>query len=149
MRPVTLPPPDVIFGVSFLPGDFSERLEHFKGASGLTWDAMAACMGVDPRQLRRWRYGTRPSGERVVRPAHAGGPVRRRRHMLLGVNVLLPEPDALEALAEGAGFREAVLPGKAGRSRDVGVQRQVYRPVHSTFPRTSLSGLCDSRRRAG
>ena len=29
--------------------------------------------------------------------------------MLLGVNVLLPEPDVLEALAEGVGFREAFL----------------------------------------
>ena len=33
--------------------------------------------------------------------------------MLLGVSVLLPEADVLEALAEGAGFREAFLPDDA------------------------------------
>ncbi len=66
MRPVTLPPPDVLFGVTFLPEDFSERLEYFKEASDLPWDAIAACMGVDPRQLRRWRHGTRPSRRRGI-----------------------------------------------------------------------------------
>ena len=62
MRPVTLPPPGLLFGVTFLPEDFAQRLKHFKAASGLTWDAMAACMGVDPRQLRRWRGSTGPAG---------------------------------------------------------------------------------------
>ena len=112
MRPVTLPPPDVIFGVTFLPGDFSERLEHFKGASGLTWDAMAGCMGVDPRQLRRWRYGTRPSGDGLFALLTLAAQFPGGVHMLLGVNVLLPEPDGQEVLADCEGFREAVLPGE-------------------------------------
>ena len=33
--------------------------------------------------------------------------------MLLGVNILLPDPDVLEALGEGAGFREAFPPDAA------------------------------------
>ena len=114
MRPVTLPPPDVLFGVTFLPEDFPERLEHFKEASGLTWDAMAACMGVDPRQLRRWRYGTRPSGDGLFALLTLAAQFPGGVHMLLGVNVVLPEPDVLEDLADGAGFGEAVLPGEAG-----------------------------------
>ena len=121
MRPVTLPPPDVLLCVTFLPEDFCERLERFKEASGLTWDAMAACMGVDPRQLRRWRHGTRPSGDGLFALLTLAARFPGGVHMLLGVNVLLPEPEALETLAEGAGFREAflldaaaVLPGEAG-----------------------------------
>ena len=109
MRPVTLPPPNVIFGVTFLPGDFSERLEHFKGASGLTWDAMAACMGVDPRQLRRWRYGTRPSGDGLFALLTLAAQFPGGVHMLLGVNVLLPNPQAHSAPAEGEVFGEAAL----------------------------------------
>ena len=109
MRPVTLPPPDVLLGVTFLPEDFCERLEQFKEASGLTWDAMAACMGVDPRQLRRWRHGTRPSGDGLFALLTLAARCPGGVHMLLGVNVLLPEPDVLEALAEGSGFREAFL----------------------------------------
>ena len=113
MRPVTLPPPDVLFGVTFLPEDFAQRLEHFKEVSDLPWDAMAACMGVDPRQLRRWRQGTRPSGDGLFALLTLAARYPGGVHMLLGVNILLPEPDVLEALAGGAGFREAFLPGAA------------------------------------
>ena len=41
--------------------------------------------------------------------------------MLLVVNILLPDPDVLEALAVGAGFREAFLPdAEALPSEDLG-----------------------------
>ncbi len=50
-------------GVTFLPEDFPARLDRFKEASGLTWDGLAGCLGVDPRQLQRWRAGTKPSGD--------------------------------------------------------------------------------------
>ena len=113
MRPITLPPPDVLFGVTFLPEDFSERLEHFKEVSDLPWDAMAACMGVDPRQLRRWRQGTRPSGDGLFALLTLAARYPGGVHMLLGVNILLPDPDVLKALAVGAGFREAFLPDAA------------------------------------
>ena len=39
------------------------RLNRFKEATGLSWEGMAMCMGVDPRQLQRWRQGTKPCGD--------------------------------------------------------------------------------------
>ena len=46
-----------------LPQDFPERLEGLKEASGLSWGAMARSIGVDRKQLMRWRKkGTEPCG---------------------------------------------------------------------------------------
>ena len=46
-----------------LPHDFPERLEGLKEASGLSWGAMARSIGVDRKQLMRWRKkGTEPCG---------------------------------------------------------------------------------------
>ena len=42
--------------------DLPARLARLKQALGLSWDALAACLGVDPRQLQRWRSGTLPNG---------------------------------------------------------------------------------------
>ena len=43
--------------------DFPRRLERLKEASGLSWRGMAKALGVDPKQLRRWRKkGVEPSG---------------------------------------------------------------------------------------
>ena len=53
-------------GVCFLPDDFPERLESLKELTGLSWERMAAAMGVDSRQLHRWRNGTAPSGEAML-----------------------------------------------------------------------------------
>lgn len=44
------------------PEDFPERLVRLKEASGLSWRGMARAIGVDPKQLRRWRKGVEPSG---------------------------------------------------------------------------------------
>ena len=118
MRPVALPPPDLLLGGTFLPQDFPERLEHFKETSDLTWDAMAACMGVDPRQLRRWRRGTRPSGDGLFALMTLASQFSGGVHMLLGAYIELPEPDVLEALAGGAGFREAFLSNEADPTDD-------------------------------
>ncbi|MXZ87230.1 MAG: hypothetical protein F4Z07_00040 [Dehalococcoidia bacterium] len=49
-------------GVAVLPEDFAERLAAVKERSGLPWERMAVCMGVDPRQLWRWRHGASPGG---------------------------------------------------------------------------------------
>ena len=43
--------------------DFAKRLEDFKVETGLSWDNLAGCIGVDARQLQRWRKGTKPSGQ--------------------------------------------------------------------------------------
>ena len=44
-------------GVALVPEDFTQRLEALKEMTGLSWEGMAAGMGVDPRQLWRWRHG--------------------------------------------------------------------------------------------
>ena len=48
------------FGV--LPDDFVECLHLFKERSGLTWSGLAEVLGVDIKQLLRWRDGTEPCG---------------------------------------------------------------------------------------
>jgi len=48
--------------VALLPDDFAERLAAVRERSGLPWERMALCMGVDPRQLWRWRHGASPGG---------------------------------------------------------------------------------------
>ncbi|MCY4623403.1 MAG: hypothetical protein OXC99_00105 [Chloroflexi bacterium] len=45
-----------------LPEDFALRLELLKQSSGLTWNAFADCLGVDPKIVLRWRQGSEPSG---------------------------------------------------------------------------------------
>ncbi len=50
------------FGVALLPEDFAERLTLFKEITGLTWEGLAACLGVDIRQLQYWRRGGCPNG---------------------------------------------------------------------------------------
>ena len=45
-----------------LPQDFGQRLERLKEASGLSWRGMAKALGVDPKQLLRWRKGVEPCG---------------------------------------------------------------------------------------
>ena len=49
-------------GVALLPEDFAERLVAVKERTGLPWERMADSMGVDPRQLWRWRHGASPGG---------------------------------------------------------------------------------------
>ena len=52
-----LPLESVVF-----PSDFPQRLARLKEASGLTWSAFAHALGVDPKQVRRWREGVEPAG---------------------------------------------------------------------------------------
>ena len=49
-------------GEAQLPADFGERLTRLKRRAGLTWEEMAEALGVDDRQLLRWRRGSCPSG---------------------------------------------------------------------------------------
>jgi hypothetical protein len=49
-------------GTAVLPEDFPDRLTLIKEASGLSWNALADKLGVDPRQMARWRAGVEPSG---------------------------------------------------------------------------------------
>ena len=45
-----------------LPKDFAKRLVRLKEASGLTWAGLAGKIGVDHKQMYRWRNGVEPSG---------------------------------------------------------------------------------------
>ena len=42
-------------GVALMPEEFPRRLAALKALTGLTWEGMADALGVDPRQLLRWR----------------------------------------------------------------------------------------------
>ena len=49
-------------GVSLLPEDFPQRITALKEITGLSWEGMSVCLGVDPRQLKYWREGGCPNG---------------------------------------------------------------------------------------
>lgn len=58
-------PHGIVFvpGVAVKPEDFGARLVRLKEATGLTWDGFATAIGVDTRQVLRWRKkGCEPSG---------------------------------------------------------------------------------------
>jgi hypothetical protein len=57
MSPSTMLP-----GSGVLPDDFAHRLHRLKEASGLSWNRFAEKLGVDPRQVSRWRKGVEPCG---------------------------------------------------------------------------------------
>ena len=57
-KPIAIPP-----GVALVPEDFREKLEVIKRLTGLSWEGLASAMGVDSRQLWRWRKrGGEPGG---------------------------------------------------------------------------------------
>ena len=62
MRRSSYPPSHLFVDAAPLVNDLPARLARLKQALGLSWDGLAACLGVDPRQLQRWRRGTLPSG---------------------------------------------------------------------------------------
>ena len=50
-------------GCALIPEDFGDRLTLLKERAGLSWEGLATCIGVDHRQLLRWRKkGSEPSG---------------------------------------------------------------------------------------
>ena len=57
---------DLVGGEAQLPGDFPERLLGLKERAGMTWDMMAFALGVDSRQLLRWRRGSTPNGAAML-----------------------------------------------------------------------------------
>lgn len=58
-----VPPRQFLLDEPFLPDDFPTRLQRVKETLGVSWDVLAACIGADPRQLQRWREGTKPCGD--------------------------------------------------------------------------------------
>ena len=62
MRRSSYPPSHLFVDATPVVDDLPARLAGLKQVLGLSWDALAACLGVDPRQLQRWRSGTLPNG---------------------------------------------------------------------------------------
>ena len=52
----------VPYQTGVLPKDFVQRLNRLKKACGLTWNGFARALGVDKKQMLRWRQGTEPCG---------------------------------------------------------------------------------------
>ena len=51
-----------------LADDFPEKLERLKELAGLTWAGFARAIGVDYRQMYKWRkHGVEPSGAAMDR----------------------------------------------------------------------------------
>ena len=90
MKPSSVPPRRLLFCDTSLPEDFGSRLDAFKVATGLTWEGLAACLGVDPRQLQRWREGTRPSGDGMCALVMLGSCVPGGLYILFGVHATPP-----------------------------------------------------------
>ena len=78
MRRTSLPPTHLMFGNTFLPEDFSRRLEWFKEVSGLTWDGLAGCLGVDPAPASALALWNEAQRRWAVCPHQAGLPYPRR-----------------------------------------------------------------------
>ena len=89
-RSVSFPPSRLLYGITFLPDDFPVRLDRVKLASGLTWEGLAGCLSVDPRQLQRWRRGTKPSGDGLFALILLAARIPGGVHMLLGADVAPP-----------------------------------------------------------
>ena len=52
----------LVYGSGVLPDDFADRLHRLKERSGLSWNGLAEALGVDIKQVLRWRDGTEPCG---------------------------------------------------------------------------------------
>ena len=77
-----------------MPEDFPERLNRLKEASGLTWTAFAQVVGVDDKQLRRWRNeGVEPSGGPMLALLRFANRMPGGPDILTGEDVPAPDPE--------------------------------------------------------
>jgi len=72
-----------------MPRDFPQRLLWLKERSGMTWEEMALAVGVDSRQLLRWRRGASPSGGAMLSLARLAARLPGGIPELLGQNPAL------------------------------------------------------------
>ncbi len=80
-------------GVALLPEDFAERLVALKERSGLPWEQLAVCLGVDPRQLWRWRHGASPGGGAMLALVRFATGVPEGLGELLGEELIVVRPE--------------------------------------------------------
>ena len=74
MRRSSYPPRHLFVDATPVVNDLPARLARLKQVIDLPWDGLAACLGVDPRQLKRWRKGTNAERLRDGRAVPAGRP---------------------------------------------------------------------------
>ena len=99
-------PSHLIVDDGLIAPDFGKRIEAFKEATGVSWHILSVCLGVDPRQLQRWREGTKPSGDGVNALVKLAARVPGGMYILFGVHVLPPvgvyqPPLAVDLAASG------------------------------------------------
>ena len=68
-----------------LPDDFPDRLERLRQAADLTWAGLAGAIGVDYRQMYKWRkHGVEPSGAAMDRLYKFASRIQGGLEILLG-----------------------------------------------------------------
>ncbi len=80
-------------GVALMPEDFAQRLAAVRERSELPWERMAVCMGVDPRQLWRWRHGASPGGGAMLSLVRFATRVPGGLGALLGEELTVVRPE--------------------------------------------------------
>ncbi len=83
-----------------LPKDFLKRVDRLKKASGLTWNGFAQALGVDRRQVNRWRRGTEPCGGAMLSLFRLALMIDGGLDILLGGGLQVPQ-DFQMSLWEG------------------------------------------------
>ena len=80
-------------GVALIPEDFGHRLARLKERAGLSWEGLATCIGVDHRQLLRWRKkGAEPSGGAMLALVALAEQVPGGLDILLGRDLAVISP---------------------------------------------------------
>ncbi len=92
-RAPTAPETAFLPGVALLPEDFAARLVAIKELTGLPWERMAVCLGVDPRQLWRWRQGASPGGGAMLSLVRLATRVPGGLGALLGEELIVVRPE--------------------------------------------------------
>ena len=56
----------MVYSTSELPEDLALRLRCLKEVTGLSWNQLCDVLGVDSKQIRRWRKGIEPCGGAIM-----------------------------------------------------------------------------------
>ncbi len=72
------------YGSGVLPGDFAERLDRLRRATGLTRNGFADALGVDRKQALRWNEGTEPCGGAMLSVIRLAGVVPGGLDLIMG-----------------------------------------------------------------
>ena len=88
-------------GTTILPDNFPIRLVRIKEATGLTWNEFGEKVGVNPRQMLRWRKGAKPSGGAMYSLMRVAMTLPNWRWLLYG-DLNEPPPNGSSPSVEGA-----------------------------------------------